>query len=278
MITKEILIDHFFKMKPRFFAILVNLFIFTSGTCFMQSLSETTHTLYLGEEKVWVDIYERSGAGITLLNLHDNENTAVEAGLAFIEKYGGRLIELRHGRGREIVVRVDGVLHRFDPNRMFSDFGLKKSLEYFQISSDEVFSISATFRDSLINLFAIHEETVVIAIHNNTSDKMTINDFRAGEWYGNDTREVFINPHHDSDNFFVVTQQDLYTALAERGYNVALRAENPPDRGMLMDYCVRFGVLNITVETEHGKRVEQEKMLEVLWEILKENGHDILIK
>lgn len=244
----------------------------------MQSPSKTTQTIYLGEEKVWIDIYERVGADITLLNLHDNENTAVEAGLVFIEKYGGRLIELRHGRGREVVVRVDGILQRFDPNRMFSDVGLRKSLEYFQNNNDEVFSIAAAFRDSVLNLFAIHEESVVIAIHNNTPGKLSINDFRAGEWYGEDTRKVFINPHQDPDNFYVVAQHSLYGALAERGYNVALRAQNSPDRGMLMDYCVHLGALNITVETEHGKRVEQEEMLDVLWEILKEIGLDNPIK
>lgn len=267
-----------FKMKPRYLAILVNLLIITTDNGFTQTLSKTTHTLYLGEEKVWVDIHKGAEADITLLNLHDNENTAVKAGLVFIEKYGGRLIELRHGRGREVVVRVNGVLHRFDPNRLFSDVGLRKSLEYFQKYSDEVFSIAVAFRDSLMNLFAIQEESVVIAIHNNTPDKMSINDFLDGEWYGDDTREVFINPHQDSDNFFVVTQHDIYTALAVRGYNVALRAENPPDRGMFIDYCVRLRALNITVETEHEKQAEQEEMLEVLWEILKEIGHDNPIK
>lgn len=45
-----------------------------------------------------------------------------------------------------------------------------------------------------------------------------------------------------------------------------------------MDYCVHLGALNITVETEHGKRVEQEEMLDVLWEILKEIGLDNPIK
>ena len=265
-------------MRSRDFAILVSLLIFTTGTGFMQSISKTTHTLYLGEEKVWVDIYKRAGADITLLDLHDNENTAVEAGLAFIEKYGGRLIDLRHGRGREVVVRVDGLLHRFDPNRMFSDAGLRASLKYFNNNSDEIFAIAAAFRDSVINLIDVREGMVVIAIHNNTPDKMTIDDFLPGEGYGKDTRKVSISHQQDLDNFFVVTQDDLFAALSISGYNVALIAQKPPDRGMFSDYCVRLNALNVTVEAEHGKQADQEKMLEVLWGILKEKGNNISIK
>ena len=262
-------------MRPSDLACLLYLVCFALRAGFAQSVTKSTHTFYLGEEKVWVDIYERSGADITLLNLHDNENTAVEAGLAFIEKHGGLLIELRHGRGREVVVRLDGVLHRFDPNRMFSDVGLRKSLEYFHNNSDEVFAIAATFRDSVLDLFAVREGMVVIALHNNTPDKMTINDFRPGEWYGEDARGVSINPQQDTDNFFVVTQDELFNALSSSGYNVALRAKYPPDRGMLIDYCERLGALYVTVETEHGKRVEQEEMLEALRKILNEKGNGI---
>lgn len=262
-------------MKLNSIVYLVGWFSIMVQVGFTQSVSNTTHTLYLGEEKVWVDIYERSGADITLLILHDNENTSSEVGLAFVERHGGRLIELRHGRGREVVVRLNSIIYRFDPNRMFSDVGLRASLEYFHNNTDEVFAIAAAFRDSVMDLFAVREGMVVIALHNNTPDKMTINDFRPGEWYGEDTRGVSINPQQDPDNFFVVTQDELFNALSSSGYNVALRAKYPPDRGMLIDYCERLGAMYITVEAEHGKQVEQEEMLEALWKILTEKGNRI---
>ncbi len=249
---------------------MVFLLSIAADTGFTQSLSKVTHTIYLGDEKVWVDIYGQPEAGITLLNLHDNENTAAEAGQAFIRKHGGRLIELRHGRGREVVVRLKDELHRFDPNRMFSDAGLRMSLEYFHNYSDDVFAIAANFRDSVTDLFAVREGMAVIVLHNNTPDKMTIKDFRPGEWYGEDTRKISINPQRDPDNFFVVTKNDLFAALHLKGYNVALKAHNPPDRGMVMDYFEQLGVLCVTVETEHDKLAEQAEMLEVLWEIIGE--------
>jgi len=235
-----------------------------------ESIKKITHTLFLGEEKVWVDVYDQPGAEITLFNLHDDENTAAEAGKAFIKKHGGRMIELRHGRGRDVVVRLEGIKYRFDPNRMFSDAGLRASLKHFKNNTDQIFDITTAFRDSVVELVDIKRDEILIIVHNNTQSKMNINDFRPGEWYGEDAKDVSINPGRDPDDFFVVSENDLFASLDLRGYNVALKADNPPDRGMVMDYYENLGVQCISVETEHFKIAEQIAMLEVLWNILSE--------
>ncbi|NQU68660.1 MAG: hypothetical protein HQ510_12020 [Candidatus Marinimicrobia bacterium] len=258
-------------MKPYYFACILSL-----GVCFAietkhhQLVTKTTHTIFLGKEKVWVDIYERPGINVTLLNLHDNENTSAEAGNVFIQKYGGRLVELRHGRGREVVVRLDSILHRFDPNRMFSDVGLRASLDYYHSKNEKVDSTAIDFREKVLNIFDVHEGMTVISLHNNTSDKMTINDYRPGEWYGEYTKELFINPEKDPDNFFVVTQDNHFAALSLLDYNVALRTQNPIDSGMLIDYLKCVDVICVTIETEHGKLAEQIEMLEAFRDILLE--------
>jgi len=254
---------------------LICLISLLAGADRANSVSKETRTLHLGEEKVWVDIYKKPGTDIILLNLHDNENTAPQAGKIFLEKHGGRLIELRHGRGREVVVRLKGKLHRFDPNRMFSTAGLRKSLKYFRNNRDDVFAIAAGFRDSLIDIMAVRPGMLVISLHNNTPDKMSIKDFAPEEWYGQDIREIFINPERDPDNFFVVTKMHHFTALELRGYNVALKAHNPVDRGMVIDYIDHLGAVCVTIETEQDKLAVQEEMLEVLWRIIKDEEKKI---
>lgn len=252
---------------------IISIIIFVLNISFTQSIQKETRTFSLGQEKVWVHIYDKPGAEVTFINLHDNESTSAEAGLAFINKYGGHLIELQHGRGREVVVRLNGELNRFDPNRMFTDKGLKASLKYYQNTKDDIFNIAATFRDTIVDLLTFSGNEFIIALHNNSPDKMTIKDFKPGEWYGKDTKEVFINLQRDVDSFFVVTHRDLFTALSSAGYNVALRAQNPPDRGMLIDYSARLGVQHVTVETEHGELTEQLEMLEILWKIITKNNN-----
>jgi len=261
-------------VRRMIFLVSAVVILFAEKTSFKEPGLDTIHTLFLGEEKVWVHVYKRPGTDITLINLHDNENTAAEAGLSFIKKHGGRFIEIRHGRGREIVVRLNGKMNHFDPNRMFSDDGLRSSLKYFHNNTNEVFAYAVVFRDSVVNILNAEKNKVIISVHNNTPDKMTIHDFLPGEWYGRDSRKVFINPEQDHDNFFIVTDEALFTVLSGREYNVALLSENPPDRGMLIDFCSDLGALCVTVEAEHEKLAKQEEMLEVLWEVLSEKGKE----
>ncbi len=147
---------------------IIGIIFIALNISFTQSIQKETHTFSLGKEKVWVHIYDKPGVKVTFINLHDNESTSAEAGLAFINKYGGHLIELQHGRGREVVVRLNGELNRFDPNRMFTDAGLQASLKYFRNNTAEIFNIAVAFRDTIIDLLAPGDNPVIIALHNNS--------------------------------------------------------------------------------------------------------------
>ncbi|MEE9162999.1 MAG: hypothetical protein V3U35_08550, partial [Candidatus Neomarinimicrobiota bacterium] len=156
-----------------------------------------TRTLLLKEEKVWVDIYQRPGAAINFVSLHDNENTAAEAARTYIRRHGGRLVELRHGRGREVVIRRQGRLDRFDPNRMFTDAGLRRSLAYYRSYSDDNFAIVGDFARQVATLIGVRAERVIVAVHNNSPGKLTIRDFQPGELYGDAAQEVVVQPFVD---------------------------------------------------------------------------------
>jgi hypothetical protein len=223
----------------------------------------------LADEKIWVHVYERPGAGFVFVNLHDNENTCVEVAMLFLARHGGRLIELRHGRGREVVIRRAGRLYPFDPNRMFSLKGLHKSFTRSKHPSDEDLDLAAGFAAQVIALIAPAKDVPVIAIHNNTPGKLTIRDFMPGEWYGPDSRAVHIAPDRDPDDFFFTNVPWLYESLAGIGHNVALMAERPPDRGTLGGYINSLNGFYINVEAEHGHIEEQALMLDDLGLLLQ---------
>jgi hypothetical protein len=228
------------------------------------ALFHRVHTLRLVEERIWVHIYERPGSGLTLVNLHDNENTCVEAAQEYIRRHGGRLVELQHGRGREVVIRRDGELFRFDPNRMFTPAGLEQTLTYYHAFTPENRSLAAVFARRILRFINVRKGKPIIAVHNNIPDKLTIYDFYPGEWYGADAREVHVNPARDHDDFFFVNSPALYLALAAQGFNVALQSEHPLDRGTLGYYVHGMGGIYVNVEAQEGHLREQIEMLEAV--------------
>ena len=238
------------------------------------ALSHVTRTFHLGEEKVWVHSYERAGSGLTFVNLHDNENTAAQAAKAFLREHGGRLVELQHGRGREVVVRLAGTLYRFDPNRMFSDHGLRKSMEYYHSLNHETFASASRFAQELTQIIDIRSGQTIIAVHNNTEGKLTIHDYKPGELYGRDTRRVHVEPNRDPDDYYFVSSPAHFQALSSAGYSVALMSDSPPNRGTLGIYSRAKGANYILVEAQHGHLYEQVEMLELLGTLLLGKSSD----
>ena len=84
--------------------------------------------LRMGETAIDVVISERAGSKHLFCNLHDDENTAVQAGLVALRRSGGRLVELQHGGQRDIAFRLDGGDFAVDPNRIFTTEGVRRTL------------------------------------------------------------------------------------------------------------------------------------------------------
>ncbi len=232
----------------------------------------STTTLYLGEERVWVHVHEGPTPGLTFVNIHDDENTALEAAKLYIRNHGGRLVELRHGRGRNVVIRRNGVLDRFDPNRMLTEKGRRQTLSFFNNLNSQNVAIVTDFANKLAGILKISKNKVIVSVHNNTPGKLTIKDFQPGQLYGDDTHEVFINPAEDPDDFFFTNSLTLFRALRTLRYNVALMAFDPPDRGTLGNYVNHIGGIYILVEAEHGHLDRQIRMLDDLDALLSGNS------
>ena len=79
----------------------------------------TRLSLTLGDSRIYLLEHAAGTRDLTMINLHDDENSGVEAALNFIENKGGRLYELSHSGERNVSFELDGVAYEFDPNRMF---------------------------------------------------------------------------------------------------------------------------------------------------------------
>lgn len=235
--------------------------------------SEARRQLRIGETTVDVVISERPGSKPLFCNLHDDENTAVEAGLVALSRSGGRLVELRHGGTRDVRFRLDGQTFAVDPNRIFTTEGTRRTLAKLSRRTIEAERAVDRFARDLLSIYSIELSDVVIALHNNTEGHYSARSYEKGGDLASDAATVFIKDGSDPDDFFFVTERAVFDALRRRGFNVILQDNRRvTDDGSLSVYCGRAGVRYINVEAQHGHREEQVAMILALREVLEELG------
>lgn len=199
---------------------------------------------------------------VAFISVHDDEDTAVEAARDVLRDCGGRLLELRHTGAREIAFTLGGTQHRVDPNRIFTPAGRRATLEALSAWSQPADDVVAAFADELLSTLAVDDVDLVVAIHNNTPDRYTAATYAPGGPLAADAARVSLRPGGDPDDFFFVTDANLFAALADRGHSVILQNEaTVADDGSLSVWCGRMGIPYVNVEAEHGHRTEQAAML-----------------
>jgi len=224
----------------------------------------------LGDKTVKIVISKTSKrpSNFVYFNMHDNENTAVEATNEIIKKYGGTLIELQNDGKRLIKFSVKDEQFTIDPNRIFTNDGIVKTLknngEYTIEAEKETNKFAAKLKDFLKNV------RLVIAVHNNTDENYSIKSYEDGGEFEKDAKLVNIKSEMDVDDFFFVTDKNIFKILKEKNQNVALQDNaNVTDDGSLSVYCGNQKIPYINVESEQGHLREQTKMLEILQEVTK---------
>jgi len=110
----------------------------------------TRLSLSLGESKIYLVEHTAGTRDLTMINLHDDENSGVEAALSFIENKGGRFYELSHNGDRYISFDLDGVGYKFDPNRMFTKVGLRESMRQQGPVSEPALEAVLEFKDQIL--------------------------------------------------------------------------------------------------------------------------------
>ena len=230
-----------------------------------ESIREYTGVHRLGDRMINLKFWIK-GAGLTFVNLHDDENTSVKAALVVIDSIGGRLIELRHSGERNIRFEMSSSTYEFDPNRMFTDKGTKKSMKKFGPFSKKAHSNIRALAQHLIDSLDLR---MIVTLHNSSDENYSSLSYL--DEYKNDAAEVFINPERDPDDFFFVTTEVLFDKFKNLGYNTVLQNNaTMTDDGSLSVLAGRQGIPYINVEAQHGHFDEQVEMLFTLVSVLGE--------
>ncbi len=215
-------------------------------------LNAHTSFLLIGNTKV--EIIHHRGRGKTFVHLHENETTALKAIKAYVKKHGGSFITLKHSGERNIVFTLKNKRYEFDPNRIFTDRGIKKTLQQFGSYSPR----AQTEVKKLANkIKAILPPTKIIAVHNNKD--YSLRDYFPEKPLAADAKAIHYLSKNSIRNFYFVTKKEEFLRLKALKFNVALQARKATDDGSLSFYLGKKNYINI--EAAYNAFPQQVKML-----------------
>ena len=201
---------------------------------------------------------------VVFINLHDDETTSVDAAKRILEEYGGLLIEVENNGERNIRFKLGRYFFKVDPNTIFSEKGIKKSLEQLGRTSGKAIDEIEKLGQRIVQLIP-QKTTCIVSLHNNTPDFFSIMEYAAGNKRSADCKKVYINTGQDADDFFLTTDNNLYEKLADNGFNTVFQDnKNCTEDGSLSVYCGRKNIRYVNCETEHGKTGQYYEMMKAL--------------
>ena len=206
---------------------------------------------------------------LLFINVHDDEFTSVEATKRILSEYGGTLIEIENNQQRNIQFRIGRTIYRVDPNCIFSKAGIRRSLAELGRTSPVAIDEAEKLGKRILQLIP-GSVKYVIALHNNTPDLFTVEEYTPGNKRAGDCNKYYINPAEDNDDFFLTTEQNLFHKLSSKSFNIVLQDNKKcTDDGSLSYYCGKKNIPYINCESEHGKSVQYDLMLRSLLECIE---------
>ncbi|WP_244946964.1 capsule assembly Wzi family protein [Legionella israelensis] len=216
-------------------------------------VSASVYPVMVGNEKVLIKVWQGEGKKI-FVHLHQNETTALKAAKTVFRQQKAGLLTLQHSGGRNIHFRLNHQRFEFDPNRIFTDKGIKASLKKYSHYTPEAYQEVKKLAEAILKHLP---EGRIIAVHNNQG--YSIRDYLPGHSLASDAKAVYLSPGHYFRNFYLFTQKKDYLHFKTLGLNGVLQAENASDDGSLSVLFRHKSYIN--VEAGYNQLSEQIQML-----------------
>ena len=225
----------------------------------------------LGDKTISIKLIQY-GQAVTAccINLHDDEKTAVQAARSVLEQQGGVLIRIENNAQRIISFPFKGVVYSFDPNRIFSQKGIKFTLKAKGKTNPLAIIEVEKFAAHLLQLIP-DSIACLIALHNNTDGDFSVKSYQPGGKRQTDARQVYADNWQDIDDITFTTDEILFSKMSSMGYNSILQDNaNVTKDGSLSVYFGEQKKRYINIETQHGKTAQYKEMLGKLLYFLDE--------
>ncbi len=225
-------------------------FLFFSSLC---AVHASQYLVHVGDTTVKIRQYKH-GPGKVFVHVHQNETTALKAARTVIKADGGSVLTLVHSGGRNVVFHLANIHYEFDPNRIFTDKGIKKTLmqfgRYTPAAHREVKKLA-------VKIYSLLPKGKIIAVHNN--ETYSLRNYFASHDLAHDAQSLNVNKRHFYRNFYLVNKRHDYLRFRQKNFNSVWQSGNVTDDGSLSVFlqCVNY----INVEAGYDQLAEQIKML-----------------
>jgi len=224
----------------------------------------------LFDRTVSLRFFRASGASQFMISLHDDETTSVEAGRHVLDHVGGRLLELTHSGERKISFQYNGRTYTVDPNRMFLEAGIRRSLTDGLDSGvtvpDRVVEAVSTFADHLETAFEFGDRRRIVSLHNTMGD-LDVTAYRPGNDHAGHAERVHVAGSKPPEDFFYVTRPEHFEHLQRSGFNVVLQDDEAVNDGSLSARAADLNRPYVNVEAKLGRLQTQQTMIRQVYDL-----------
>ncbi len=232
-------------------------------TCLMSCVSNTHPVVKISQKKQYLGRtpviirHEDYGPGKVFVHVHANETTALTAARHIARRQGGHIITLVHEKKRDVTFKYHGKHYTFDPNRIYTRQGIRKTLRVHHCQNRQAEKIIAKFAKTFLSEIPAGK---VVAVHNNAGYSLL--DYLPKHSLAHDAEEVYYNkPYESYRNFFLVTKAPDFYRYKIMGYNVVQQAHDVTDDGSLSVALSHRTYVN--VEAGFKQLTRQIRMLSV---------------
>ncbi len=214
----------------------------------------------LGNTSVTIDWHD-NGTPI-FVHLHESETTAWQAIRKYTSQHGGSYLHLHQSGRRNICFKQQRQRYCFDPNRIFTDKGIKATLStnsrhYHPEAHKEVKKLSNHIKQ-------IIADRPVIAVHNNRGYSMR--DYMTAHSLSSEAQELHWHDMRQFRDFLLITQPHLWPMVKQAPHNAVLQSKNSTDDGSLSIWMAKHAYINC--EAGYGHLNQQINQLSLAKQLL----------
>lgn len=251
----------------------VFLLILTSFGSYSQTNKSMTKTLKLGDATFQIiQEYGDVNDSVLFLNVHEDEHTSIETVEEYAKSRPVHFVRIAHLKTRRLEFSINKKAYSVDPNRIYTRKGRRNTLKDGGRHSFKASKAVKQFSLHILNYLS--DKSVVIAMHNNTDINYSIKSYLPDGDESENTKEVFINPERDPDDFIYTTVKSYFDSFKEMGINVILQDnEKYVNDGSLSVYCGQNGINYINIEAQKGHFDEQLELIKSVMLILDQKNN-----